>query len=210
MNKLSELRNLFKSELGPVKGEREAEQLFFTAAYFIDGFERKDLLLDKGSSMKEAYLRCLQDLKSGMPIQYHFGKALFCDLALNVSPDVLIPRPETEELVHWVEELYDGSEKRVLDVGTGSGCIALAIKQLCPNWNLTALDVSEAALAVAKDNARLNGLELEFIHLDILKEDMPSFDILLSNPPYIPYSEAVEMDSQVVDHEPSLALFCCR
>ena len=153
-------------------------------------------------------------LLAGEPVQYITGIADFYGLQLRVTPDVLIPRPETEELVEQI--LGDHSAEttlNVLDVGTGSGCIALALKQKRPNWNITAVDVSDAALAVVIDNCERLGLELQCSKVDVLRaKELASFgdqqfDLIVSNPPYIPPSELTKMGKSTVAHEPELALF---
>lgn len=151
-------------------------------------------------------------LKAGEPVQYVTGVADFYGLQLKVSPAVLIPRPETEELVEWLlEENAPGGPLQVLDIGTGSGCIALATKHQRPEWSVEAVDVSQDALAIAKENAENLGLELTFhsedIHDPTLTFPEGYFDIIVSNPPYIPPSEKDKMSASTLAHEPELALF---
>lgn len=153
-----------------------------------------------------------QRLLRGEPVQYVTGRAEFLGLFLEVTPAVLIPRPETAELVLWALELLQGiKQPRILDVGTGSGCIPLAIKQRFPSAELWAVDVSVDALAVARKNANQENLPVTFLELDILQTekwaDLPVFDMLVSNPPYIPPQERSLMSAHVLDYEPSLALF---
>lgn len=149
------------------------------------------------------------------PVQYITGIADFFDLQLRVNAAVLIPRPETEELVEWVLArakflLQQQDQVRVLDIGTGSGCIALALKHECPGLDVSAWDVSESALDVAQANAQQLQLDVAFAQVDILDPDQwpaASWDIIVSNPPYIPHQEAELMPSSVLEHEPDLALF---
>lgn len=149
-------------------------------------------------------------LKAGEPVQYVTGIADFYGLQLKVSPDVLIPRAETEELVEWLlVENAPGEALRVLDVGTGSGCIALALAHKRPEWTVVGVDVSTAALAIARENAMQLGLAVDFRELDILAGLPPtdSWDIIVSNPPYIPPAEQSLMGKSTLEHEPALALF---
>ena len=150
------------------------------------------------------------------PIQYIFGHTLWCGLDLRVTPATLIPRPETAELVTEISNFkFQISNCRVLDIGTGSGCIALALKQTHPDWQVTGVDISAEAIEVARENARRNQLEVDFREADIFDEKIfnsqfsifNSYDIVVSNPPYIAESERAEMDTNVLDYEPATALF---
>jgi release factor glutamine methyltransferase len=147
------------------------------------------------------------------PLQYIIGHEEFYGLRMQVTPDVLIPRPETEELVERVLGLIDGRPApRVLDVGTGSGCIALAIQHERPDATVMACDVSAEALAVARRNAQAHGLDVDLREADLLSDafamQLPgTFDVVVSNPPYIPDDEAPTLSSEVRDHEPAQALF---
>ncbi len=151
-------------------------------------------------------------IASGTPIQHILGYARFMDMQLMVSPSVLIPRPETEELIRWVLET-EPAPRSILDIGTGSGCIAIALKRALPQAHVTALDISPEALAIARENARTNNADIDFIQHDILSAKfLPimgevRWGLIISNPPYICHSEADEMDKNVLDHEPHLALF---
>lgn len=156
------------------------------------------------------------------PIQYIFNKAYFYGLEFYVDENVLIPRPETEELVHLILSQNNATNINVLDIGTGSGCIAIALQKNKPNWNLFAIDVSDDALNIAKNNAGLAQVEVAFLKQDILQKiewnnlaienfntiKLPNkFDIIVSNPPYIPMLEIEKMSASTVLHEPHLALF---
>lgn len=146
------------------------------------------------------------------PLQYITGKADFHRITVEVDRSVLIPRPETEELVELILEANPaGSVRRVLDIGTGSGCIAIALKTARPEWTVEAVDLSPDALATARRNAALNGVDIVFGLADFLTvEGMPEgpYDLIVSNPPYIHNEEAEQMHRQVLDYEPHLALFC--
>lgn len=151
-------------------------------------------------------------LKAGEPVQYVTGIADFYGLQLHVGPAVLVPRPETEELVEWVlEENAPGPPLRVVDLGTGSGCIALALKKQRPEWTVEALDVSQAALRIARANAEKLRLDVTFHQADLRHAGLylphDTYDLLVSNPPYIPPSETDKMGASTLAHEPALALF---
>lgn len=150
-------------------------------------------------------------LLNGEPIQYIFGRARFYGMNLKVTPDVLIPRPETEELVDLiVKDCGDRSDLRVLDVCTGSGCIAIALARNLPFSQVDAIDISGGALAVARSNAAQLKAAVKFSEADALNMQAPEvgrYDIIVSNPPYIAEHECAEMDPNVLEHEPSLALF---
>lgn len=162
----------------------------------------------------QGYNQIKERLLNWEPIQYILGEADFYGLKLKVSPAVLIPRQETEELVFWIKETLT-EEKRtnvsVLDIGTGSGCIPLVLKKLLPGLKPTALDVSKEALEIVQFNARKYELDVKVKELNILKESnwpmLPKYDIIVSNPPYIPHKEANLMQPNVLKYEPTLALF---
>lgn len=152
----------------------------------------------------------LNELATGKPLQYVLGYEYFSGMKLQVNEHVLIPRPETDELVQWIVSVCGTKPQRVLDMGTGSGCIALGLKKACPQFIVHALDVSENALAVARENAREQELSVEFHVHDILLNTWPftdSFTLWVSNPPYILLEEKGDMTPQVLEHEPHTALF---
>jgi release factor glutamine methyltransferase len=149
-------------------------------------------------------------LKNFEPIQYILGETEFYGLKLEVNPSVLIPRPETEELVQWVLKSNFPENSKILDIGTGSGCIALALKSRLKNAEVFGIDISENALVVARQNAIKNNLDVDFFHADILKwkhYNWQTFDVIVSNPPYIRENERILMHSNVLDYEPENALF---
>ena len=172
------------------------------------GLNRSRIMAPGDQRWFEAAIR---KLKSGHPVQYLTGFAEFYGLKLAVSPEVLIPRPETEELVQWIIEENTHSQPLIVDIGTGSGCIALALKKNIPGAQVVALDVDGSALVLASKNAASLGLEMEFFLHDILSEipprSLPLPDIVVSNPPYIPASEKRNMAARVTAHEPATALF---
>ncbi len=192
------------------KGEAiQMARIVFEDAFSITNFSRQD-------DLSETQLRRLEEIQTRLlakePVQYVVGMTYFYDLKFKVDPAVLIPRPETEELVHWIlEDQPKNLNLRALDIGTGSGCIPITLKSKAPNFQVSAFDVSEEALSVARENAILNQVEVEFQNLDILKKEnwktLPSYEVIVSNPPYIPFSEKELMSTNVLDYEPEIALF---
>jgi len=163
--------------------------------------------IDLNESNQNLFSNALERLKTHEPIQYILGKTSFMGLEFKVNNSVLIPRPETEELVRlMLKEELEGKE--ILDVGTGSGCIAISLAKNLPNAKVTALDISEDAIEVAKENAKLNNVEIEFIKADIFEyQSNKKYDVIVSNPPYVTESEKSLMKKNVLDFEPELALF---
>ncbi|MBL0355751.1 MAG: peptide chain release factor N(5)-glutamine methyltransferase [Chitinophagaceae bacterium] len=165
------------------------------------------------ATLQAALEEALQQLLLHKPVQYVIGETWFYNLKITVNEHVLIPRPETEELVKWIiDEHASGKEKlSVLDIGTGSGCIPIALKKHLPNFDITAIDISPDALATAKQNAIINNTPVDFLQIDFLNESiwpqLPAFDIIVSNPPYIPLNEKERLDKNVTAHEPHTALF---
>jgi release factor glutamine methyltransferase len=166
---------------------------------------------DKISLMDEALSKLLRNV----PLQYVIGEVCFMDMQFVVNSSVLIPRPETEEMVSLILKQYSkrNPENRlnILDIGTGSGCIPVAIKRHIPESDVSSIDISKDALIVATENAVKNGADINFIHGDILDqtqwETLSQFDIIVSNPPYVTYAEKSLMQLNVLDHEPHMALF---
>ena len=202
---ISELRGFFPEE--------ELRELAYWIIEETTGMTRTQILTaDKGTKNIPNIEIILQKLRTHEPIQYVFGHTEWMGLDLRVTPATLIPRPETAELVEWVLSACDTHQPlRVLDIGTGSGCIALALKRGAPLWQITGLDISREALEVAKENAQRNHLHVDWLHADILSpiSDTPFTipDIIVSNPPYICDSERRDMDARVLDYEPHSALF---
>ena len=152
----------------------------------------------------------IKRLKENEPLQYILGEAEFCGLRLRVNPSVLIPRPETGELVRLIATENKNSHPCILDIGTGSGCIAIALAKELPQTTVSAWDISEEALIVAKENSIICGTKIDLAQRDILTytpAEIDKFDIIVSNPPYIKEKEKSLMESNVLDWEPSLALF---
>ena len=193
--------------------ERDARRIALTAAAALSGESEAKFLADPNQRVNiDGVERCAAQLAAGCPVQYVTGKTEFCDMTFHVDGSVLIPRPETEELVLWAEQCAaDHRNPRILDVCTGSGCIAIVLAAHLPQAKVTALDISHAALETARRNASMNGVRIRFIEDDALN-GMPSlagetFDIIVSNPPYIPHSEIESMHVNVTRYEPHEALF---
>ncbi len=170
-----------------------------------------DILCEKTDSVNIRELsNDMERLCEGVPVQYVVGKTLFAGRCFEVSSDVLIPREETAELCRWITEEWKNDTCRILDVGTGSGCIAITLSLDIPGSQVVAWDISEGALSVARKNAEALQTEVVFCRQDILDEKAPKetrYDIIVSNPPYICYQERDEVDEHVLNNEPSLALF---
>ena len=208
----AELSQLFQTALTEPLGPGEAASV--TRLVLEDLFEHRKGQRPRQLSTEEETLASatLQRLLAGEPVQYVTGIADFYGLQLRVTPDVLIPRPETEELVEWILTDHAGTQVRsAVDLGTGSGCIPLALKSRRPSWRCAGWDISEAALAVAVANGKRLGLAVEFRPGDMRHGDVllsaQNIDILISNPPYIPPSERERMGASTLDYEPEVALF---
>lgn len=203
MIKIKKIQDHFVEALIPLYGIEEARAMWRA---LTREFTKPDLLEVKVAEILPALL-------TGRPFQYVLGEAWFYGLKLLVNESVLIPRPETEELVHRIVQTHPKTDAmRIVDIGTGSGCIALALKKAFPQADVYALDVSKDALAVAKRNAERLGLDLHFVLADILEWDVVvdrawTFDIVVSNPPYITPAEKAMIEPHVLRHEPELALF---
>lgn len=199
--------SLRPAELSP----EEWTSMFYWLTEAFSDCSRFEYHLQSQRSLTEqeqaAYMQAFEKLAEGIPVQYVLGRAYFCDHWFSVSPATLIPRPETEELVDWIVSDAVGQE-RILDIGTGSGCIAISLADRLPGAEVSGLDISEAALEVAKDNARSIGVSLRWMHLDILEQVPPGkYDIIVSNPPYVTQREKEQMRPNVLDFEPHTALF---
>ncbi len=215
----SQIQKYFFNELSSFNYKNELAAIWKQILEFVFFMNPVVFITQPQEEMDEEKVRKLEyiilGLKKFEPIQYIIGKAWFCDSIFIVDPSVLIPRPETEELVYIVcEYIIEGSEN-VLDIGTGSGCIAISIKKNKPKSYVVAVDISEDALNVATNNATqiLGNTSVSFINRDILKPDFTDifnikFDIIVSNPPYIPLNEKETISENVLDFEPHLALFC--
>ena len=193
--------------------EREARRIALTAAAALSGESEAKFLADPNQRVNiDGVERCAAQLAADVPYNTLRARPEFCDMTFHVDGSVLIPRPETEELVLWAEQCAaDHRNPRILDVCTGSGCIAIVLAAHLPQAKVTALDISHAALETARRNASMNGVRIRFIEDDALN-GVPSlagetFDIIVSNPPYIPHSEIESMHVNVTRYEPHEALF---
>jgi release factor glutamine methyltransferase len=207
----------YKTSLNSIYSANEAEAITLlvisevcnTSRAKIKAFPEQEISKDEEEKLSGILLQ----LKTGMPVQYILGQTEFYGLPFNVNPSVLIPRPETEELVEWVLSSISSKQTagNLLDIGTGSGCIAISLKNNLPGFKVSALDISEAALQTAKSNAQLNHTDVEFINADILNLkcdlEIPKSDIIISNPPYVTLHDKTQMHTNVTDFEPHTALF---
>lgn len=222
---LAEISQLYKEQLTELYDAEEVQSLYLMVVEYLLGFSKTAYILKKQQTISDAdvvkFKSILGELSYGKPIQYVLGETEFFGLKFNVNPSVLIPRPETEELVELVLESckslgfnrQDGNKINILDIGTGSGCIAISLKKHLPNANVYALDISAEALATAKGNAELNDLTVGFIEGDILNQsiiqsfDLSKLNVIVSNPPYIKEDEKPAMHQNVLANEPHTALF---
>ncbi len=218
---LAEIKKIFHRELENLYPKGEIDSFFYQCVENYLGLERFVLVMQPGLNIskteEQPIFEALSELKKEKPIQYIFGNVFFMGMELKVNDKVLIPRPETEELVQWVLEDISGIPKtvRILDIGTGSGCIAIALAKKGANVDMHALDISSEALEVARQNATDNDVSIGFYEGDILyTEEIVNemvqegdFDIIISNPPYVREIEKVEMHANVKKYEPSTALF---
>lgn len=207
-------KELFHKELSIFFDAMEIDQFFYLALDHLHQLKRVDLALQPNfeiSSEEESqWNSVLAQLKTQKPIQYILGETSFYGLTFLVNESTLIPRPETEELVEWIlKTTKDNHQISLLDIGTGTGCIPITLKKNRSEAKVTALDVSEKALKVAKENAVINQVEIDFLEMDILKTtDLESYyDVIVSNPPYVRELEKREINTNVLQYEPHLALF---
>ena len=209
--KLKDFKLKMISELSSIYEMDELNSIFNLLAEDYLKISRSKILLaneiDLNESNQLLFISALERLKTHEPIQYVLGNTSFMDLEFKVNSSVLIPRPETEELVRlMLNEELDGKE--ILDIGTGSGCIAISLAKNLPNSKVTALDISSDALKVAKENAKINNVSIEFIDADIFEYQFDKkYDVIVSNPPYVTEFEKTLMKKNILDFEPELALF---
>ena len=204
--------------LAELSGITDAQEALNMSMILFDhhyGLNRADLVIKADDLLMESEIlkvhKSLIKLKKGQPLEYVIGNAFFHGLTLKVDENVLIPRPETEELVEWISNDYKSTKPKILDIGTGSGCIALALANDLPGAKITACDVSQKALAIAMQNAAALKLNVKWLVHDILlhqPSNLPNkLDVMVSNPPYVLSSEREQMQPRVIDWEPHLALF---
>jgi|SRR5690554_5385595 len=211
---VSTIAQLFRQELASIYPKGEVESFIALAFEDVLEYSRVDTIMHANEIVPFQYIErffgILESLQKFQPIQYILGKTVFYGLPIQVNSHVLIPRPETEELVHWIlqDKWKDGIT--ILDLGTGSGCIALSLKDHLKKAYVHGVDVSIEALNVAKRNAVKNSLDVNFFQFDILKQESLGFtkyDLMVSNPPYVRLSEKEWMEKNVLNHEPHPAIF---
>jgi release factor glutamine methyltransferase len=238
MVQISQAYRDLKNALEPLYGSGESAQIAHLVLEHITGLGRADRLVHGADFLspeaQTQFDNCRRELLQWRPVQYVLGDAWFAGMRFRVDERVLIPRPETEELVDWISELLKSkmlefrgekylrmvntsnfsdlkSDFHILDVGTGSGCIPIALKMKLPFAEIWTMDRSRDALALARENAAALGADLHFLEMDVLDralwKNLPDFDIIVSNPPYIPESDRDTMRPNVRDHEPQMALF---
>ena len=209
MKMIRDILPYFESELTQFYSKKEAQNLAFWCIHSISNLSRSEYLLSSNSPLSpdtvSFYKSVVSRLQKFEPLQYILGECEFFGLSLKVSPSCLIPRPETEELVHWI---LQHNFTNALDIGTGSGCIPIALAKH-KVAQITALDISSDALSIARENAKKNTVDIHFIEHDIFNDInlKTSFDLIVSNPPYVLESEKSLMNNNVLDYEPHLALF---
>ncbi len=212
---LQDTKQAIKHQLGNLYDAIEMNSMVNIIIEEVTGWDALHQNIHKNDALEPSQIEQLdhyvEQLLTGKPLQYIIQKAWFLGKAYFVNEAVLIPRPETEELVEWIIEYAQIINKplSILDIGTGSGCIPISLKLAIPNAHITAIDISKEALAIAEQNAASYQTEIEWIAQDILqtKQLKDRYDIMVSNPPYIPLSEKLAMQKQVADHEPEIALF---
>lgn len=217
---LKEIKNIFHKELDDVYPKEEVDSFFQMLVEHYLGLERFVLAIQPNLTVtkeeEQPLFEALSQLRLHRPIQYIIGTAHFMDMDFYVDENVLIPRPETEELVRWIVEevgpikgVLADHRLIILDIGTGSGCIAVSLAKNLPSYEVHAFDISDAALKVARKNATLNRVDVSFEEIDILAidESGSKYDIIVSNPPYVREREKKVMHKNVTSHEPGLALF---
>jgi release factor glutamine methyltransferase len=207
----------FIHQLQKIYEKREANNIADWVFESTAGFKRAERIMNKNfkldTSKVELLNSKLQVLLQYKPVQYVLQEAWFCKMKFFVNEHVLIPRPETEELVEWIagEVKTKKNILKIIDIGTGSGCIAVALKKKLPHAEISAIDISNEALSVAAKNAMAQNTNIEFLEIDFLDDNqlhqLALFDIIVSNPPYIPEKEIAGIEKNVVEHEPHLALF---
>lgn len=217
---LNQIKNQFQEQLGSLYPKEEIDNFFFILTEEYLNLKRIDIALDPDKKIDQTIQKhfnsALDRLKNEEPVQYIIGTTIFYDLHFKVNKNVLIPRPETEELVNWilqeVRSLPAGkgrSKINILDIGTGSGCIAVSLAKNLPEADVWAMDISEKALETARQNAALNNVKIQFLKEDILQltSTDQKFDIIVSNPPYVRIQEKHQMKKNVLKYEPDIALF---
>jgi len=208
-------KKLIYDNLSPLYCKQEIESISKLIFEKVLGISRLQMHLNQHGTISTANLAQITEIINRLirfePIQYILGETEFYGLPFNVNSSVLIPRPETEELVDWIIHDCNQSNPKILDIGTGSGCIPISLVKNLPGASAEGWDISDEALIVAKENATINHVEVDFFHADVLNHNYPlqnqKYDIIVSNPPYVTISEQLSMLKNVVDYEPHIALF---
>jgi release factor glutamine methyltransferase len=212
-NQLIDVLPYYLDKLNAIYSKKEIENIFYTICDYKHGLSKIQVKMsNKRLSESELLMHrsIIKRLLIHEPIQHIIGEVEFYGLPFDVDNNVLIPRPETEELVDLIIQQHDIKTPTILDIGTGSGCIPISLKYNIPESKIYATDVSEKALSVAKKNAKKNNVNITFFLADILTEDLktlPQFDIIVSNPPYVLESDKLQMSENVLNFDPHLALF---
>jgi len=211
-NTLRSLRNYFRSKLESTFDKKEIDAFFYRGLSYYLNIERVTFIADPEKQISESdilkFRNLAKELLNNKPLQYIFGETDFLGLKIKVNEHVLIPRPETEEMVSDIISKVE-DPKKIIDLCTGSGCIALALKNQFNNSEVIGVELSESALKIAKQNAVDNNLLVEFINNDVTDPDLkcPNADLIVANPPYVTESEKNLMQANVLDYEPAMALF---
>ena len=212
--KISDLKSIFKKTLSELYPSEEIQSFFNILSEKYLNLSRIEIALNRDRRLTETeaekFQKAILRLQNHEPIQYIIGETEFYGLPFKVNTHTLIPRPETEELVEWILSEFPPSGARgILDIGTGSGCIAISLAKNLPNAKISALDISEEALKIAEANAKLNKVEVNFFQTDILAaETLPKqYDVIVSNPPYVRELEKKQMQQNVLKYEPHSALY---
>lgn len=214
---IQEARTGLKDALVPIYDMNEADNIAELVIEHITGLNRNEQILNKNNQLNDSQTEELSKSKERLlqqePVQYVLNEAWFCGMKFYVDKNVLIPRPETEELVELIISniKFPFETLRILDIGSGSGCISVSLKRKLRKAEVWSCDVSPGALSVAKRNADTLGADVKFIQLNFLDENqrknLPLFDIIVSNPPYVPEKEKYQMRPNVLEYEPRIALF---
>jgi release factor glutamine methyltransferase len=213
---VSEAAAYIREELKLYYPVREVEEITFLLFNHLKGYLKIDISLNKDKALStqeiEQILQLVEELKTRKPIQYVLGKGHFFGYDFKVTPNVLIPRPETEELVEWIINDSQKSAPKILDIGTGSGCIAIALSKEIKNCSVTATDINAGSLEIARENAAHHKTNIQFVQHDIFDDYQEltksgKFDIIVSNPPYVTQKEKDRISVNVLDYEPHEALF---
>ena len=212
-NCVRDIIRLFHEELDELYGAGEVGVFIEMLFEAFLGWDKVRLLTSKEQTIDQSDLLrfhwALEDLKQYRPIQHITGYTDFCGCRIEVNPEVLIPRPETEEIVQWIISNIDKEPLSILDLCTGSGCIAIALKKAFPGAETYGVDISAAALETARQNGKNNDVDVSFEKRDVLnyKDNLTSYDLIVSNPPYVKESEKAQMQRNVLEYDPAVALF---